>query len=1135
MKAAPPTGRSYRLRGPLLCAFFVSGLSGLLFEVVWTRLLVTVFGATSLAVASVLAAYMAGLGLGSLLGGRLADRLRRPLLAYALLEGGVALFGLAVPAGVAALTPLYRALYQAYSPHFLTFSLLRFSLLFFLLLVPTTLMGATLPILSRFAAPDARGAAPVVARLYAVNTAGAVLGTLLAGLVLLPQVGLRATSGIACAVGLTLCLAVMCLAWRHERALPPAALATVTTDAPVPPGVAEAKAASSPADRSSISPAETRVATPPSDPPHAVAWTPSRSALDAERTSAPAVRPSAIELTVLLGLAVTGAASMIDEVAWTRALVQLVGPSTYAFSLMLAVFLAGLALGSGGAGWLLQRLGRPRLFFGLTQGLIGGASIVALLSFEPVQLLYRLVTGAAPGGRGPLALGMKALCAALLLLPTTLLIGAAFPLATAALVRTRERVGSRVGLVYAANTFGCILGSLLAGFLLVPSLGIERALQLAAALNIGVGVVMFGLGEALTPRLRAAGLLALLFFGLTVALRPLSWDGLLLTLGEHSADQALVFSRPGYNATVAVTLSKHRRPMLTLSTDGKPDGSDVGDLHTQVQLGLVPMLFHDHPQKVLVVGLATGITAGAALADPRVRQLDVLEIERAMVDASHFFDAVNGRPLADPRTRLIEIDARNYYRAAAARYDVIISEPSNPWMSGPSHLFTREAFAEARALLRPGGVMLQWVQGYSLRPKTAATLFGAFREQFPHVLVLRVQNQHDFLLLGSERPLPLDLEALSRRLGPLEPALRRGGLEDAWDLVAEVVGDQASLARLTAGVPPNSDDNGAVEFGAPWDVGAQGDLVSWLVRAYPGPYATLLDQGASPQQIGGRLGFRMGENFAPAMAEPLERFLRAHGQAPLASEVAALVHLRSNASREENPDAWVELLRRQRAWLFGEKPRQGPLELGLSPNTLEVQWLAAVRGEVPAPLDDVVFDRPLGPMEARALADQGECEPVKAALPWFWQLLLPGVGPNLGLARAAAMGAEMAGALRRCQEPALAATVDGAAQRWRSELATLLAKASPERAHDALVFDGDSEEAWRQLAIASCQAKDRAGERTALLKLVALRPWDARFVARLSAISGDAPDAAVRAAIERARPYAVGRREKLNGAGCLLP
>jgi spermidine synthase len=737
-------------------------------------------------------------------------------------------------------------------------------------------------------------------------------------------------------------------------------------------------------------------------------------------------------------------ASMIDEVAWTRALVQVVGPSTYAFSVMLAVFLAGIALGSAVATRLLPRIARPRLGFGLVEAFAGGTTLLAVLSFEPVQILYRELTHPSPGGRGPLSLGMKTLAAGALLGPTTFLLGAAFPLATAAWVRSGETVGRRVGVLYGSNTLGCIAGSLAAGFFLVPNLGIDRSLQVAAALNVAVAAALFATAEGISVNLRWAGFAVLALVSAALGRGGVHWDELLLSAGVEGQGAQLLFEQPGYSATVTVTQQDTGWVFRALRTDGKVDGSDVGDLNTQVQLGLLPMLFHDHPERVLEVGLATGTTCGSTLRDPRVKHVDILEIEKSMVSASHFFDAMNGRPLEDPRTRVIEIDARNYYRASDQTYDVIISEPSNPWMSGPSHLFTQEAFREAHDRLAPGGVMLQWVQGYEMGAATGTAIAAAFRKAFPYVRIFLVHDIPDLLLMGSDAPLPLDLAAISRRLALIRPELHRASIDDAWDLMAEAIADQTSLDKATQGAVPNSDDNGRVEFGAPWDLDAPPRVREAISSGYPGPYAELERQGQSPEVIGGRLGWRTVDNFSLIMADRLTQYLEQRGQKALAQELDASWKVRPEY--QEVTSVWQDLLRRQRLWQLGKPQPSAPLRLPLPPDAPESRWLAALEGAFRGPIPSIDFAGPLGAMEALSDAHGGLCDEVRGAAVPFKQLFWQGTG-EWGPLRSASTARDMGEALELCGDGAGSELLSKEQLRLRGEMAKLLRVYLPDVPH----------------------------------------------------------------------------------------
>jgi spermidine synthase len=1078
---AAPADAQRRLERFLLLAFFVSGATGLIFEVVWTRQLVLVFGATSLAVSSVLAAYMAGLGLGGVLGGRLAERITRPLVVYGLLEGAVAIYGLAVPLIFRGLEPLYRALHHAYAPNFLTFSALRFVVVFFALLMPTTLMGATLPVLARFAAQRGRRADVGVSRLYAANTFGAVAGTLLAGFVLLERLGLFRANLCAAGAGLLLCAGVVLLA----RRLP----------------VAKAATASEPGTEAGLLPADAD----DDDDAH-------------------------LGRFIAFGFAVSGAASMINEVVWTRALVLLIGPSTYAFSVMLATFLAGLALGSALGAWRAPRLARPVLWLGIIEVLAAGTTLLALGAFEPMESIYRAFSGAEAGGRGPLALGVKALTAAALLMPTAICFGASFPLAAAAYARGKS-LASRVGELYGANTLGCIVGSLAAGFFLVPRLGLEPALTIAATLNLAIGVLFYLRQHDLSSGLRLAGLVAFGIFGLAMVTHGPRWDPAYLAAGVRSGPNALVevvFNEPGYNATISVTRAHVQHvPNLSLRTDGKPDASDIGDLDTQVQIGLVPLLLHPDPQDVLVVGFASGTTCGAVLKDPRVKRMDVLEIERAMVHASHLFDHMNGRPLEDPRTHLIETDARNHYRVSEQKYDVIVSEPSNPWLSGPSHLFTQEAFGEAHGLLKPGGIMIQWMQGYSLHPDTAATILAAFRQAFPHVRIFSIPQANDFMIVGSDRAIPLDLAAIDARAR--QPAvaqeLSRTGVQGALDLIAEEVGDQGSVDLLTAGHPANSDDNGYVEFHAPKDKNQAQQLASWLSKPYAGPYDELLAGGMSPEEIGGQMGFRVALFEELEMAPAMRRWLSAHQAQAAADRLDDAIFLR--APRAPPQTKWQALLARTALWLAS---RPQPVRFEGIAESFETPREGAFLSAMATGTEELTGADPLFRfVRLRKAAERGECARLDAQ--WTDIVGMREQATPVGLALTAANAHETATALARCGRAVEADAFSGLEHRTRTNLASFMLFAEGAAPEEALGIDPENQAALLRLASARCKAGDVAGEVAALTRIVATDAWRTGPAARLAFLARDRPASDLaRAAALHAVPYFLpGEPHQLEG------
>jgi spermidine synthase len=764
-----------RLLAGVVACFFLSGATGLVYEVLWIRMLGLVFGHTVFAVTTVLTAFMAGLGLGSWVFGRIADRQARPLRVYGLLEIGIGVFCLLVPVLLPVVESVYRALARGLGLSFLAFSLAQFALILVLFLPPTTLMGATLPILSRVFTTDDGSLGRRVGFLYALNTFGAVVGTALAGYVLLPALGMRTTLVLAAAVNLVVG-ALIVLADRRLVVAAPAAV--------------------------------------PSGPPPALA-------------SAPA---GSVATLIAVGLAVAGAASMVYEVAWTRALSLVIGSSTYAFTAMLLAFLLGLALGSA----LFSRvfgarpLG-PAAFAALQLG-VGVTALGILPLFErlPDVVVRALTVSLAPG----FVLVVEVALAVTAMLVPTLLIGAGFPCAVQLAARGPARVGVDVGRLYALNTLGAIVGTVVAGFVLVPRVGAQGSVKVAIALNLVLGLVLLVLTRRAVARwqwLAASAVAAVIVVGLVGI--P-AWNPGVMTAGAAvyarqyqrfagqggvariAADSQLLFYRDGLTATVSV----HRESATTfLRVNGKTDASNGVDMHMQLMLAHLPLLLHPEARSVLVIGLGSGVTAGAAVTHP-VERVDVVEIEPAVVEAAAFFSRENRDALRDARVRLTIGDARNVLLASDRRWDVIVSEPSNPWIGGVATLFSEEFYALARSRLTPGGVMVQWIDGYTIRPEDLKMIVKTFRTAFPATTLWHAHNVGDFLMLGAVEPRAFDLGRVQARWAA-SPGLRadfaRLGFRAPWAFLADFLLAEPDAARLTLGADLNTDDLLPLEFSAP--------------------------------------------------------------------------------------------------------------------------------------------------------------------------------------------------------------------------------------------------------------------------------------------------------------------------------
>lgn len=787
----------------LYLCFLLSGAASLAYQVAWLRSLELIFGSSSQAAATVLAAFMAGLALGGYYFGRHVRRWARPLRTYGWLEIGIGLYALAMPLFLAGLTPLHRLAWTSLEASPLAFAAVRFLLCVAVLLPPTILMGGTLPVIAQHWGRRSDALVGGIGTLYGINTLGAVVGVVVTGFFLLPSLGFRNAIFVAASVNGLVGAIAFGLSARFEGA--------------------RTALGSSPELESRV---EEASVTPPS-------------------------RMSELEATTVVALALTGFAAMALEVGWTRTLALVLGPSVYAFSIMLATFLIGLSLGSLLFSWAIDRwrLDGVRTFWILS--VASGLLTVATLSLAgELPYLFGILFyawGGEMGGRALFAVE-AAVSGAALFLPT-LVMGGLFPAALAAAGLSRDRVGSSVGRLYAGNAAGGVLGAAAAGFILIPALGISGTIQLAAFIYIGVGAT-FG-AFAHLPRLlpRVARGTAVAAVGLAaVALAP-KWDPAAMTTGvfEYVSYLAPGFDREEYLefvqddwetlyyeegavSTVSVIWQPGRTRLLggvqtanvVYLTDGKADASSVGDMHTQIMLAHGPLLLHRDPKRALVIGLASGTTAGSALTHP-LDKLDIVEIEPASVPGSRLFDFVNGRPLDDPRTTLKFADARSYLLATDEFYDVIISEPSNPWMAGPANLFTREFFQIGADRLAPGGVFAQWVQMYNLDPELLRSVISTFHLVFSNVYIFHPLNKTDLILVGSNEPIDLDVARMGAdwMVPEVQQDLARLGFTRLSDVLAQARLGPEEVAELGQGALISTDDNGLILFGAPLHVHAE--------------------------------------------------------------------------------------------------------------------------------------------------------------------------------------------------------------------------------------------------------------------------------------------------------------------------
>jgi len=778
------------MRAVAILCFFLSGASGLIFEVIWTRMFSLVFGATTLAISTVLTAFMGGLALGSFLAGRYSDRISDPLKAYALCEAGIGATALALPLVVGHFGALNSWLYSVLSDNYTLLAGARFIISASVLVVPTTLMGATLPLLSRYFIQSNVEHARVgvrVGMLYAINTFGAVVGTALGGFVLLPNIGLSLTNTLAAGTNIFLA-AVVAVAFLVRRMLP--------APAPVDPEVAE---------------------------------------LLEQVTMSPPVAlrvPRRLRVAALVAFAFSGVVAMIYQQIWTRTLSMNIGSSVYSFTIVLVAFLIGLAGGAAVIGRLAARTRDPVGWLSvnhLAVAVLAGGSYL-LADKLPFVFLF-LIRGETLGAET--VLFAQFLMSLLVMLPATFAMGGVLPLTMRLYASGLDTVGRDVGSAYSVNTVGAIVGSFLGGFVVIPVLQLQPGTFFAVSISVGLCVML----ALVAPWRRArkltsvAAALAVLIAGLmmprwdiahlTAGLFRLSIARDVLKTGDWT-DPELVYHRDGI--VTSVTVERWSSKHYSMKNNGKVDASTGDDMPTQITVGMMPLFLHpgtpELKPKVALIGYASGVTAGTVLQYP-VERLDVIELEPAVMEGSVYFEHVNNKPMSDPRLRLIADDGRNYLAAGSDKYDVIINEPSNPWITGVSNLFTKEYFQIGRRRLKEDGIFITWVQMYEMAPRHIKAIYRTYQEVWPYVYAFSAEAlSSDTFLIGSNRPLRPDIRRMRRvfNIPKVKAELKRAKVQAPDDFLALLLLGPGEAKAFTMGAELNTDDNALIEFGAPRDL-----------------------------------------------------------------------------------------------------------------------------------------------------------------------------------------------------------------------------------------------------------------------------------------------------------------------------
>ena len=652
----------------LLLLFFCSGVCGLIYQVLWLRLLALVFGVTVYAASTVLAAFMAGLAVGSALAGRIVSRVQRPLVVFGVAEILIGLSALLTPYALDAAAALYARVYPLTGGSLPILTAARLMTGFIVLLVPTILMGMTLPVLSASRLVRGSSFGSRVSALYAINTAGAVCGAVVTGFYLIGAIGIHRSFLLGAAINVAVGAVALVLARRVDEA--------DGTDRPEFQATRVAPAAT-------VAPRDAGV-------------------------------PSARVIGIVVALSGLGALAL--EIVWFRTLVQYLAATTYAFTTMLATVLAGIAIGGAVAARLLRK---PRDWT-LRLAVIQIAAALAVL-VSAIFLGWSYGLGWRTGG------DWQASAAAIL--PVAVLMGLAFPMAIHLAAsplsgESARATAQRVGRLYSLNVLGAIVGALTGGFVLLPLLGTRRALIAMAALYGASALVLIG-KHPRRGRLTILAMASAVVFAYLAAKVP---DPFVAAYARRHGQEMREFWREeGVQTAVSVHASQFRRSLYLDGLHQANDTPDMVRLHRII--GHLPMVLHPSPQDALVIGLGGGATPGAVSQHPATR-VQVVELSESVRKAAAYFAHVNYDVLNQPNVRIRVDDGRNFLTLSGETFDVITADIIQPVHAGAGNLYSREYFTLVRNALRDNGIVLQWI-GHR-EPTQYALIMRTFLDVFPH-------------------------------------------------------------------------------------------------------------------------------------------------------------------------------------------------------------------------------------------------------------------------------------------------------------------------------------------------------------------------------------------------------------------
>ncbi|MEO8377983.1 MAG: fused MFS/spermidine synthase, partial [Candidatus Sumerlaeota bacterium] len=791
----------------VLCGcMFVSGIAGLIYQLVWSRYLSLFVGSSGRAQIIVLATFMGGLGAGSYLFGRRADKTPDSLRLYGLLEIGIAALGICYPLAFDRVRELFIAIVKTMGLSSFGLGVAAAITCAITILIPTILMGGTLPVLGRYLINHPNLVGKRISVLYYVNSLGAVIGTIITGFFLLRWAGLQGTITIAAMLNLVAAA-----------------------------GAFIVRAQSIPA----------------------------RVFVEGDHANDRPVDASARKRALITMVAITlsGTAAFLLEIAWVRMMTLVLGSASNSFALMLAAFISGISLGS----FVLSFKKKDEGYFailGWSLVAVGLTTLLTLFGYERLPLLLNQWLTSferAEKNYGWFQLISFLICFSVMVIPTVFM-GLTLPAASRVVSQSLGSIGRKVGGVFAVNTMGSLMGAIVGGFILLPLIGIRHLIEVAVAIDVTLGLwILFSDAEyraRFATSWKCAALCTTAIAALYVIALP-EWDLRIFTsatyrtksriqnqdeLRRMTSGREILFYRDGKDATITVLSDRSKlgieEKKKTLLINGKPDASTAIDMYTQMLLAHFPMMLHPDPQNVLVIGFGSGVTIGSvSLYHPKLAEC--VELIPEVIEAGKEFAPYNHDVLNNPNVNIILQDAKTHLQVSQHQYDVIISEPTNPWISGVAGLFTREFLNTARSKMKPGGIFIQWFHTYEIKDESLFSIINTFNEVFPYNAIFN-QMGTDVCIVGSTEPFDPDFVRMERTLARPDVAqdLKKFGIEGVFPILSmQVTAKNRSAAPYSTIGGINSDFFPRLEYDAQvgFFVSHRSSLIYLLDRRYTAP------------------------------------------------------------------------------------------------------------------------------------------------------------------------------------------------------------------------------------------------------------------------------------------------------------